>query len=114
MIDNGATVGGESECGCRFEDCKRPKSLFGQALDGRIVVYPLDSEEARLDERVLELTQWWVACRSMDCVTKCPECKEEFHTVYISQHVRAEEEKLAIRQKELLSERQKLLGKFLC
>lgn len=130
MASISPVVGKVSTCTCRFEGCKRPRDLVGKALDGRTVVYPADSEEARLWELINkvwdEIQEAW-ECEDEAKVTAlyslkdwfgkrdCLVCKQTFDSIDLFvRHCEDETKVLSERVKELLSSRQKLAGKCAC
>jgi hypothetical protein len=127
MASISPVAGKVSTCTCRFEGCKRPMDLVGKASDGRTVVYPSDSEEARLWELVNkvwdEIQEAWecedeakatALCSPKDSFSKrdCLVCKQTFDSIDLFVgHCEYEAKVLSERVKELLSSRQKLAGK---
>jgi hypothetical protein len=119
MADGSTTVGLLNECKCRFDGCERPKPLFDRALDGRTVVYPPNSEEARLDDLVVgilegvdDALEYTLSCSDEFRTMKCLECGEVFGCIdKFDAHCKGEINRLSRRLMELLSERQKLPGK---
>jgi hypothetical protein len=114
----GVTTEGVGDCRCRFPGCSIPLMLCGEATDGRMVVYPEDSEERTLDELINSIrnsiTQVF-RYRQQIAVVECIECKQSFTDVntFIA-HAQEEITSLYRRQAIMLSERQKLPGEFSC
>jgi hypothetical protein len=110
--------GSKSGCMCRFDGCKKPRLLFSKALDGRIVVYPPNSEEARLDELMESIGEEsegvWECPDQFKETKKCLVCEKTFESIDgFIEHCRVELGVLSRRRKGLLTCRQEQPGEFL-